>query len=280
MKFWKRAATLQLGSNKYDMSSFYFKFKVSFSDSEELGTATIEVHNLSATTRNNIKKGQAVILNAGYEGDVGAIFVGKVSDCDNKKSGTEYITTITAAEALEEWLTKEVNKTYAEGSKASAIVKDLLNIFGIEIGTMELAVDKEYPRGKVCRGKVKDVLNEMVTSDCKSRFLIHNGIITISDPDNGQDMGYTLSAATGLLRASSDAAKTETVTNQKTVKSGEEETEEIYTRDCLLNYHLAPADIVTIKSTTLDGKYLIKAGTHTGSPDGDWKTEIEVKAAA
>lgn len=74
-----------------------------------------------------------IILNAGYEGDIGAIFTGKVSQVSDKHSGTEVITTIAAAEALEEWLSKEVNKTYTAGSKASAIVKDLLNILGLRL---------------------------------------------------------------------------------------------------------------------------------------------------
>ena len=40
-----------------------------------------------------------MILNAGYEGDVGTIFTGKVSRVTSKKEGTEWITTITASEA-------------------------------------------------------------------------------------------------------------------------------------------------------------------------------------
>ena len=182
MRFWKRAATLQIGSNRYDMANLFFTFEVPFEDSEELGSATIKAYNLSPATRSGIKKGQVVILNAGYEGDVGTIFTGKVSRVTSKKEGTEWITTITASEALEEWLSSEVNKTYAAGSKASTIVNDLLNIFGLEVGTMELAVDKEYPRGKVCKGKVKNLVTEIVTLDCKSRFLIRNGVITIHDP--------------------------------------------------------------------------------------------------
>lgn len=277
MKFWKRQATLQIGSKRFGMDDFYFKFTVPFEDSEKLGTATIEAYNLSPATRNSIKKGMPIILNAGYEGDIGAIFTGKVSQVSDKHSGTEVITTIAAAEALEEWLSKEVNKTYTAGSKASAIVKDLLNIFGLEVGTMELAVDKEYPRGKVCKGKVKNVLTEIVTSDCKSRFLIRNGIVTINDPKTGTKTGYVLSAESGLLQATEATDRTETTTRQTTVKDGKEKQEVTYKRECLLNYHLAPADVVKIKSDTLNGNHLIKGGQHTGCPDGDWKTTIEVK---
>lgn len=279
MKFWKRSATLQIGPKRYDMENLYFEFEVPFRDSEELGSATITVHNLAESTRKSIKKGNVVILNAGYEGDIGVIFTGKISRVVHKKQDTEWITTITAAEALEEWLTSEVNKTYVAGSKASAIVKDLLNLFGLEVGTMELVTDKEYPRGKVCRGKVKNVLTEIVTSDCKSRFLIRNGTVTINDPKKGLDLGYVLSSATGLLRATEESEDTETTTNQTTIDDGSEAEEAGYTRRCLLNYHLGPADTITISSSSLNGKYLIKSGKHKGSPGGDWVTEIEVKPA-
>ncbi len=279
MKFWKRAATLQIGPKRFDLSQLYFTFEVPFADSEELGTAKVVAHNLSAATRNSIKKGNVLILNAGYEGDLGAIFSGKISRAASKKDGTEWVTTIEAAEALEEWLTKEVNKTYVAGSKASAIIRDLLNLFGLEVGTMELAVDKEYPRGKVCQGKVKDVLTEIVTLDCKSRFLIRNGTVTINDPSKGQNMGYLLSEATGLLRATEEVENTETTKNQTTIDTGAEPEEITYKRKCLLNYHLGPADLIKITSSTLNGRYLIKAGRHIGNPSGDWLTEIEVKPA-
>lgn len=277
MTFWKRAATLQIGAKVYDLSKLYFTFDIPFVDSEELNTATITAHNLSKATRSEIKKGMAVIVNAGYEGDIGCIFVGKVSRAASKKEGTEWITTITAATALEEWLTSEVNKTYAAGSKASAVLKDLLNIFGVEIGTFELVEDKEYPRGKVCKGKVKDIVREIVTLDCKSRFLIRNNTVIINDPTNGLNMGYVLSADTGLLKATDEMEDTEPVTNQTTIDTGEEAEEQTYTRRSLLNYHMAAADVVTIKEHILNGSFLIKAGRHLGNPTGDWVTEIEVK---
>ena len=255
MTFWDRAATLQIGPKLYNLSNLYFTFDVPFVDSEELNTAKITAHNLSKATRSEIKRGMVVIVNAGYAGDL---------------SGT-------AATALDEWLTSEVNKTYAAGSKASAILKDLLNIFGVEIGTFELVVDKEYPRGKVCKGKVKDIVREIATLDCKSRFLIRNGTIIINDPTKGQNMGYLLSAATGLLKATDEMEDTEPVTNQTTIDDGGEAEEQTYTRRCLLNYHLAAADVVTIQERILNGAFLIKAGRHTGNPTGDWVTEIEVK---
>ena len=42
---------------------------------------------------------------------------------------------------------------------APGAINDLLTMFGLEVGTMELVEDKTYSRGRVCKGKVKDVLN-------------------------------------------------------------------------------------------------------------------------
>ena len=158
MEFWIRTATLQIGTKKYSLDDLTFDFEVPFEDSEELVTATINAYNLSAATRNGIRKGDPVIINAGYEGDMGVIFVGQVSGLSHKRSTTDWCTKITATEALDEWLTAQINKTYQKGIKAKAMLQDLLNIFGIEIGTFDLALDKEYPRGKVCKGKLKDVV--------------------------------------------------------------------------------------------------------------------------
>lgn len=201
MDFWLRSATLQIGGNRYSMDDLAFDFEVPFEDSDELTTATVNAYNLSANTRNSIKKGDPVIINAGYEGDLGVIFVGQVSGLSHKHSSAEWTTKITATEALDQWLTAQVNKTYTKSIKAKAMVQDLLNIFGIEVGTFELAIDKEYPRGRVCKGKLKDVLKEIVVSDCKSRFLIRCGKIIINNPADGVNKGYLLSPETGLLRA-------------------------------------------------------------------------------
>lgn len=281
MEFWIRTATLQIGAKKYSLDDLAFDFEVPFEDSEELATATINAYNLSPATRNSISKGDPVIINAGYEGDMGVIFVGQVSGLSHKHSSTDWCTKITATEALDEWLTAQINKTYQKSIKAKAMLQDLLNIFGIEIGTFDLAIDKEYPRGKVCKGKLKDVLTEIVVSDCKSRFLIRCGKIIINNPADGVNKGYLLSPSTGLLRSDEEKEEIHIETGLDTKKSTDTKNEEAATkkRCSLLNYHLGPADLIKIQSSDLNGRFMIVRGTHRGSQSGDWKTEIEVKPA-
>ena len=89
MSFWIRDATLVIGNNKYTLDGLNFSFEIPFEDSDEPPVATIKVMNLSANTRANIKKNDPVILNAGYQGDVGCILVGKVAGLKHKQANVQ-----------------------------------------------------------------------------------------------------------------------------------------------------------------------------------------------
>lgn len=202
MAFWIRDAALTIGHNKYSLANLDFSFEIPFEDSDEPPVATVTVKNFSANTRNNIKKNDPVVLNAGYEGDVGCILIGKVVGLKHKWSSVDWTTTLTVQPGADEILGSLINKTYAENAKASAIVRDLLNIFGMEVSKCELSVDQVYPRGRVCRGNLKQVLTEIVVNECKSRFIIRaTGQVYITKADDGINNGVVLTTATGLLRA-------------------------------------------------------------------------------
>jgi len=282
MAFFLRSATVQVGSLRYDMDDgFYFEFEVPFYDSDQLVTATITINNLSATSRTGMQKSQVVILNAGYEDDMGVLFVGQVAAISHKQNGVDWQTKITATAALDQWLKTQVNKTYMAGATAEDIVRDLLNIFGLEIGIFDLVEKIEYQRGRICSGKLKDVLTEIVVNECKSRLLIRNNQVIINNPADGVTKGYLLTPESGLLMSSDDSDTTDTASQQTAGATTEEKkaAEKTWKRQCLLNYRLAPGDQIQIQSKDLNGKFIIVSGTHKGSPTGNWLTEIEFKIA-
>ncbi len=278
MAFWIRDAALVIGHNKYTLDGLNFSFEIPFEDSDEPPVATVKVTNLSPTTRANIKKNDPVVLNAGYVGDVGCILVGKVVGLKHKQSNVDWTTTMTIQPCADEILGALINKTYSENIKASAIVRDLLNIFGVEVAKCELSNDKTYPRGRVCRGILKQVLTEIVVSECKSRFIIRaTGQIYITKSDDGIDNGLLLTPANGLLNADEEkiAIPLETASNSQT--TGEARDENLVSRSCLLQYRIATAEVVKIQSKNLNGKFLVTKGKHTGSRSGDWETSMELK---
>ena len=279
MSFWLRDATLVLGSNKYTLDGLNFSFEVPFEDSDEPPVAPVTVINLSENTRNGINKNDPVILNAGYQGDVGCILVGKVAGVKHKQANVDWTTTITVQPCADEILNKLINKTYAENTTALVIVKDLLNIFGVEVGKCELSINKSYPRGRVCRGNLKQVLTEIVVSECKSRFIIRTtGQVYITKADDGINNGLTLSPTSGLLRSDEEKVAIPIETKSNSQKTGESRDDDDHvSRSCLLNYGVATAEVVKIQSADLNGRFLVSKGKHTGGRTGDWKTSMELK---
>lgn len=278
MAFWIREATLTIGSRQYFLDSLDFSFEIPFEDSDEPPVATVKVTNLSASTRASIKKNDTVVLNAGYEGDVGCILIGKVVGLKHKQSNTDWTSTLTVQPCADEILGKLINKTYIENTKASVIVKDLLNIFGVEVSKCELTKDVSYPRGRVCRGNLKQVLTEIVVNECKSRFIIRaTGQIYITKADDGINNGVTLTTATGLLRSDEEQVVIPVEDDLNSQTTGEDRDEDTISRSCLLNYRIATAEVVKIQSNDLNGKFIVVEGKHTGSRTGDWETSMELK---
>lgn len=274
MAFWIRDATLTIGNKKYSLGNLAFTFEVPFEDSDEPPVATIKVTNLSAATRANIKKNDPVVLNAGYEGDVGCILIGKVVGLKHKQNNVDWTTTLTVQPCADEILGRMINKTYAENTKASAMVRDLLNIFGVEVSKCELSIDQVYPRGRVCRGNLKQVLTEIVVDECESRFITRpTGQVYITKSDDGINNGLALTSETGLLRADE-----EKVVFEPEGKSTKETTEDdTISRSCLLNYRVSTAEVVKIQSSSLNGRFIVKSGKHSGGRTGDWETSMELK---
>jgi len=278
MAFWIRAATLVIGSNKYDLDGINFTFNIPFEDSDEPPVATVTVTNLSEQTRDSIKKDDPVILNAGYRGDVGCILVGKVVGLKHKQSNVDWTSTLTVQPCAEEILSRTVNKTYKESMKASAMVRDLLNIFGVEVAKCELSVDQSYPRGRVCRGNLKQVLTEIVVSECKSRFIVRaTGQLYITKADDGINNGIVLTPATGLLRSDEETVAIQVETDLNSQKTGEDRKEDSISRSCLLNYNIAAAEVVKVQSSDMNGRFLVVKGAHKGGRTGDWETSMELK---
>ena len=124
MALWIREAILVIGHNKYSLAGLDFSFEIPFEDSDEPPVATLSVTNLSPNTRAGIKRNDPVVLNAGYEGDIGCILIGKVVGLKHKQSNTDWTSTLTVQPCADEILNSLVNKTYAENTVASAMIRD------------------------------------------------------------------------------------------------------------------------------------------------------------
>lgn len=73
MRFWKRRASLQVGTSRYQLDDLKFSFEVTSEDDAGIPICKLEIYNLAPSTRAAISKGTPIIVNAGYQDDIGSV---------------------------------------------------------------------------------------------------------------------------------------------------------------------------------------------------------------
>ena len=113
-------AEVLVAGKKFTKDDFEIDFLVNFDDDPEPNISNVMIYNLSDTTIALLKKGENVILNAGYEGDVGTILLGTIDKPETTWEGIDKVTKLTVGEGSEKWLTSYVNRSYAPGTTSKA----------------------------------------------------------------------------------------------------------------------------------------------------------------
>ena len=263
-KFWIRQTEAIIGNRSFHSNDFEMEFKVEFDDKDDPNVSEVKIYNLSQGTISSMKKDTPVILNAGYQGDVGTILQGTIEKISSQVQGVDKITTITVGEGTSNWLNSEVNKTYAEGTKASFIAKDIAREFGMEIGEIRLTKDIEYPRGKVVSGATQNILRQ-IAKETDSKLHITKGKIYIRPWDSGDNIGFLLNSDTGLIDSPEFFEEEEGSGDKARKVSG-------YKVRMLLNHRITTDSIIQLDSNVVNGIFRVRKGTHSG----EFTTEVEV----
>lgn len=255
----KRKTEVLVAGMRFATPDLTIQFNIEFSDGEELNDAEIKIYNLSKETLNKIKKNQPIILNAGYEGDVGSVFIGGIYDVSTEKNGMDRITTVLAVEASEQWRKLPVTKTYKAGIKASQILRDLVSMTGLSPGALFIPKDVTYTRGKSISGRLSNVVSE-IAKDVGAKATVTKGKIFIRDPRQGDRVEFLFSADRGLI-GTPERFEDEEVTGFKMT--------------ALLNHRVQTDSIINVVSSTARGQYRVRKGTHI-SNGNSFYTEMEV----
>lgn len=262
-KYWIQKAEILVAQKKFTNDDFEIDFLVSFDDDSEPNISHVMIYNLSDTTIALLKKGENLILNAGYEGDVGTILLGTIDKQETTWEGIDKVTKLTVSEGSDKWLNAYVSKSYAPGSTSKAILTDLAGMFGMELGELRLVNDITYARGRSVSGMLQSVMRQIV-KETGSKFHISQGKILIRPWEAGTQTGFVLNADTGLIE--SPQPFEEENNGQKT--SG-------YRVRMLLNHRITVDSILQIQSKTANGTFRVRRGSHSGA---DFITEVDVVA--
>ncbi|MGY4689352.1 phage protein [Salibacterium sp. K-3] len=264
MNSFNRKGDIILGRASLSSDDFDYEFDAELTDEPKKNHLEVTLYNLSHDRINRIATGDPCIVNGGYEGDTGSVFVGVVYESSTEKNGVDRETTVKAVDGTDQRDDLKVNKTYKEGTRASQIITDLCSIVGLSIGALNLPEDKQYRQGKHEAGTILYRLR-LLAEDCGAKFHIKKGMAYIRPPDEGDNVRFVFSPVRGLIGSPEPFVEEDDDGNE--VKG--------YNVKALLNHRVQADALITIKSKNVNGQYRVRKVTHTWSSD-EAISEMEV----
>ena len=244
---------------KFEDGELDLEFSVPFNDDLEADEAEIIVYNLTDTTIQHIKYNHVITITAGYGDDLGIIFKGRVSKKKTYWEGCDKVTKIFALDSddLEERDIAEIS--FSENTKASTILKTLLDKTSLPIAAFYPRKDYTYTDSTTVNGGLLENIKKY-SEVCGISTFINKGKIYSQYLKDGDTVEFTLSEDTGLIGSPDGFVE------EKSTDSGTE-TISGYECTCLLQHRITTGTQVKIRSRQVSGTYRIFEGEHSYSGD-------------
>lgn len=257
---------IQSGNVTIRNSELDCEFSVAFDDNTAADEAEITIYNLSNNTVNAFKNNAKITITAGYDTDTGIIFSGFITFKKTYYEGVDKITQIKAIDDMKR-LNKEVESiSYAAGTKASYILKDLCGRVGLPIAVFKTVRDYSYKDEVTVDGSLSDAIKQYATVCGVSAYVCKSKIYVRSLKD-GDNTRFTLSADTGLLSVSEFEEESNTEEYKDVIKG--------FDIECLLQHRMQTASIIELDSKNYKGTFRVREGTHSYSGN-DFKTTAKI----
>lgn len=283
-ELFKRTVIVKTSNNiTLKNADYKITFDVPFDDDMDMNTAEVTVCNLTDSTINKLRNNDTITIEAGYHTDTGIICSGRIANVSTKHNGIDKITTIDIKDGPDLSNKSLANKTYANGTKASYILRDLANLLGLAIAKFQIPNDVVYWEGYVVDGNITDAM-ENVAMHCGIGCYIHKSKLYIRPITSGDDLNFTLSVETGMLGSPEAFSESTEVTEEDMKYVSKSRMKAVYGKwyimengykvNCLLQHRFQVASIVNLKARGINARCRVKRGTH--SFDSDFKTELEM----
>lgn len=257
--------TIQTGDVTISNENLDCEFDIPFDDDTEADEAEIVAYNLTDLTIQNIKKDSPITVTAGYGDDTGIIFSGTISKVRSYYSREDRVTEIFAIDkaALKERELK--NLSYAGGTPASRILRDLVDMVGLPVAVFAPKRDYVYKDKAAVDGGLMENIRKYAKV-CGVSAYICKGQIYVRHVLDGDGQDFTLSSDTGLLELSEFEEEQTAEDFQDTVHG--------YEITMLLQHRITTASLLNVKSRNVSGTYRVREGRH--SYDGtDFLTKVK-----
>lgn len=261
---------VKTGAIIIDNKNLDIEFNIPFQDSVFANEVEIIVWNIDdLKTGRNFRYNEPITLTAGYRGDTGIIFSGRLTRAVSRWVGADKKTTLYAVDGKSLKERSADNIAYRAGVKASYILKDLIGRLKLPIAVFKTKQDYTYKEAVNVDGSLMDNINQYARI-CGISVYIQKGKVYAHDVRDNKTAVFTISVDTGLI---------------DTPESYEEEiSEENYTETLkgykvktLLQHRIDTGACVSLNSRNGKGIFHVKDGCH--SFDGtNFITEITLIA--
>lgn len=245
---------IQTGDATISNAELDCEFEIPFDDDTEADEAEILVYNLSDTTVQNIKTGERITVTAGYGSDTGIIFSGYISKPKTYYSGVDRITEIHAIDSSERKEREIQSISYAGGTLASRILRNLVGMAGFPVAVFAPKRDHVYKDKATIEGGLMENIRKYAKV-CGVSAYICKGQIYVRPVIDGDGLDFTLSASTGLLELSEFEEESTTEDFTDTVHG--------YEITMLLQHRVTTASLIKVNSKNVSGSYRVREGRHT-----------------
>lgn len=261
--------------NAYELTTHQISFTITKDNTKDPNKAEITIFNLDDDLvnyiNNNINHTLAVILEAGYEGEIKTIFKGTVAKIgDTWDRGTRETKLrctdggINVGEAM-------TSRSYPAGTPVKNVIRDLAADLGTTVGSIE--IDTQLTTFNAPVSFVGSTASQIgkLTDSINHNFSIQDGAIYVTPRDKRlpQNSAY-LSDQTGLKKDPEPLSQ-----GNKKNKKNKTPTDGVgFT--CQLDGSILPETTVYVKGRSYEGALKVTKVTHSGSyEESEWTTRIE-----
>ncbi|WP_419957210.1 phage protein [Psychrobacillus psychrotolerans] len=261
-KLFNRVVEVITGDLRFNNTDLDIEFNIPFDDDLEPNLSDLTIYNLSSTTRNKLKRGQLITVNAGYKDDKGVILSGYIDYVTSSLKGTDRSTLIKVIDSQPFNSKKTLQKSFKQKIKADQLIRELAKAINLKIAVIKLPNNIIYKKGfsidDVVIKKIQDIAKDCGASAYISRSQAY--IRSIKDGDNHR---FVLNSDTGLVES---PEYFEEEKDGKTIKG--------YKAKSLLQYRMNTASIIELQSVETKSKVRVRKGKHICN-GSSFYTEVE-----
>lgn len=263
-----RAYRITVGEIQFD--NLDIAFKVVKTLTEEPNTVELVIYNLNPDNRSALEQQQKVPvqIEAGYEGTIGVIFLGKVREVWSEYQPPDWITTLSSGDGEDELQTSRINKSYGPGTPVTVIIKDAAKGINLEIGNIPIVApsaklieaSNAFLNGCVLSGPSRREFDRLIKS-AGLEWSIQDGAFQLLEA------GKALISEAVVLTPDTGLIGIPTVGNDGTVKLR-----------ALLNSSIIPGKQLVVSCAGLSGFFRCEKVEFAGESNGGaWYVDVEAK---